>query len=587
LEAIGLACEGVNAYLCAVICLLINALIYLCMKKNLIHFNSLGLLACAAPCVYGQQDMRPNVIVILVDDMGYSDLGCYGGEVLTPNIDGLAADGLRFSQFYNTGRSCPTRASLLTGVYQHQAGIGRMTFDQNLPGYRGTLGQNVVTVAEALHQAGYHTGMVGKWHVAETPLRDDQRQWLAHQVSYPDFADRKNYPVNRGFDDFYGIIYGVADYFDPFSLVNGDQPVESVPDNYYITQAFSDSAVAYVTRYARDEKPFFLYLSYTAPHWPLHALPEDIAKYENTFTRGWDSIRADRYERMREMEIFGTADRFLSPPPRKRNWETNPARDWDARSMAVHAAMIDRVDRGVGQLIEALKKNGQYDNTLILFMSDNGASNERCENYSPGENDRPDLTRDGRPIIYPKQKEALPGAETTFAAIGPDWANAANTPFRFWKARMYEGGICTPLIAHWPGGVPQNLFGSITPQPGHVMDIMATCIDVAKTDYPQTYRGQTIIPMEGKSLVPIFKTGSRKGHDYIGFEHFNEKAFRGNDGWKIVKGGGKDAQWELYDLNTDRTELHNLAQKYPDKVKEMIRLYNKWAVKCLVVPAPE
>ncbi|MDR1682249.1 MAG: arylsulfatase [Candidatus Symbiothrix sp.] len=550
------------------------------------NLHSVGLLTCVAPCIYAQNDARPNIIVVLVDDMGYSDLGCYGGEVRTPNIDGLAADGLRFSQFYNAGRSCPTRASLLTGVYQHQAGIGRMTFDQNLPGYKGTLGDNVVTIAEALQQAGYKTGMIGKWHVAETPLREDQRTWLAHQVNYPTFADTKNYPVNRGFDDHYGLIYGVADYFDPFSLVNGDQPVESVPGDYYITQAFSDSAVSYINRYAAEKNPFFLYLAYTAPHWPLHALPEDIVKYENTFTKGWDAIRHDRYERMKQLGIFDQSDNFLSAPPHPRDWYQDSTQVWDAMSMAVHAAMIDRIDQGIGQLITALKKNGQYENTLILFLSDNGASNERCENYSPGDNDRPDLTRDGRAIIYPKNKEVLPGPQTSFAAIGPDWANAANTPFRFWKARMYEGGICTPMIAHWPKGIQKNVSG-LTRQLGHVMDIMATCIDVAETDYPQIYRGKAIIPMEGKSLVPIFKTGEREGHEYIGFEHFNEKAYRANDGWKIVKAGGKDAIWELYNLNTDRTEMHNLAKKYPDKVNEMAQLYDEWAERCLVAPAPQ
>ena len=557
------------------------------MKKNLI--NSIGIFSCIMPCMHAQKDARPNIIVVLVDDMGYSDIGCYGGEVRTPNIDGLAAEGLRFSQFYNAGRSCPTRASLLTGVYPHQAGIGRMTFDQNLPGYKGTLGDNVVTIAEVLQQAGYNTGMIGKWHVAETPLREDQREWLAHQVSYPDFADKKNYPVNRGFNDFYGIIYGVANFFDPFSLVNGDEPVDSVPKDYYITQALSDSAVSYVNRYARDEKPFFLYIAHTAPHWPLHALPEDIAKYKNTFTKGWDAIRKERYERMKELGIFGKSDNFLSAPPHHRDWEKDSTQIWDAMAMAVHAAMIDRVDQGIGQLVAALKENGRYENTLILFLSDNGASNERCENFLPGENDRPDMTRDGRPIIYPKHKtEALPGPETTFAAIGGEWANAANTPFRFWKARMYEGGICTPMIAHWPAGIKKNVSG-ITPQLGHVIDIMATCIDMANADYPQTYRSRTIIPLEGKSLVPIFKTGEREGHEYIGFEHFNEKAYRSNDGWKIVKAaaGKEDTAWELYDLTNDRTEMHNVAEKYPDKLKKMITLYDNWAARCLVVPTPK
>lgn len=520
-----------------------------------------------------------------MDDLGYSDLGCYGGDAQTPNIDKLANKGLRFSQFYNAGRSCPTRASLLTGVYQHQAGIGRMTFDNNLPGYKGTIGDDVVTIAEVLKTAGYSTGMVGKWHVQETELRPDQREWLNHQVNYPEFADKKNYPVNRGFDNYYGIIYGVANFFDPFSLVNGDTPVKSVPKDYYITNALSDTAMSYVRQYSNKKAPFFLYLSYTAPHWPLQALPEDIAKYENTFTKGWDATRKDRYERMKKLGIFGKTDNFLSDASYKKDWNNNPNSAWDARAMAVHMAMIDRVDHGIGQLIETLKKNGQYENTLILLLSDNGASNERCENMTPGDNDRPDMTRDGKPIVYPKNKEVLPGPETVFASLGQDWANVANTPFRFWKARMFEGGICTPMIAHWPKGIKKNVSG-VTPQMGHVMDIMATCIDLAKAKYPKNYKGNEIIPMEGQSLVPIFKKGNRKGHDYLGFEHYNEKAFISNDGWKIIKSPGKNSKWQLYNLKADRSEMKDLAPKYPIKVESMIKLYNEWAIRCLVVPAP-
>lgn len=531
------------------------------------------------------QASRPNIVVILADDLGYSDLGCYGGEVQTPNLDKLAENGMRFSQFYNCSRSCPTRASLLTGLYQHQAGIGRMTFNANLPGYRGQLSDNAVTIAEVLKENGYQTGMIGKWHVAETPLRPDQREWLAHQVYHPDFADINYYPTRRGFEDYYGVIYGVVNYFDPFSLVNGEEPVREVPKDYYTTTAFSDSAVSYVNRYAQSEKPFFLYLSYTAPHWPLHALPEDIAKYEDTYKVGWDAIREQRYNRMKELGIFGDADNFLSPRQFNDSWEDNPHQEWDARAMAVHAAMVDRMDQGIGELIDALKANGQYDNTLILFMSDNGCSSENCQNYSPGDNDRPDMTRDGREIVYPKNKEVLPGPETTFTSIGPAWANVANTPFRFWKAREYEGGVCTPLIAHWPKGIKQK-SGSINPEPGHVMDIMATCIDLAKAKYPKEYNGRQIIPLEGKSLAPVFKKGTRKGHDYIGFEHFNEKAFVSKDGWKIVQKAGKNQKWELYNLNDDRTELNNLAASYPDKVAEMEKKYNEWTERCLVVPAP-
>lgn len=557
------------------------------MKKgSLISAGSIGLLCSLSHGINAQKDSRPNIIVIMVDDMGYSDMGCYGGEVKTPNLDMLANNGLRFTQFYNAGRSCPTRASMLTGVYQHQAGIGRMTFNQNLPGYKGTLGTDVVTIAEVLKDAGYNTGMIGKWHVAETPLRPDQRAWLAHQVYYPEFADKKNYPVNRGFDDYHGIIYGVANFFDPFSLVDGETPVRSVPDDYYMTTAFSDSAVSYVNRYAKDKKPFFLYLAHPAPHWPLHALPEDIVKYKDTYKGGWDAIRNARYERMKQMGLFGKSDRFLSPPSHKTSWDDNSTCEYDAMAMAVHAAMIDRVDQGIGDLIATLRENGQLDNTLILFLSDNGASSERCELYSPGDNDRPDMTRDGRTIVYPKNKEVMPGPETTFAGIGQDWANVANTPFRFWKARMYEGGICTPFIAHWPKGISKSKRGKVSTEMGHVMDIMATCVDLAKAEYPRVYKGKSIIPMEGKSLFPVFRKGKREGHEYIGFEHFGEKAYRSKDGWKILKHGGRNAQWQLFNLKTDRTELNDLSAQYPEKVKEMEELYNEWAKRCLVVPAP-
>lgn len=532
-----------------------------------------------------KKDARPNVIVIMADDLGFSDIGCYGGEIRTPNLDRLAADGLRFNNFYNTGRSCPTRASLLTGLYQHQAGIGRMTFDDGLPGYRGTLSKNAVTIAEVLGSAGYRTGMVGKWHVAETPLRPDQRQWLAHRVYHEEFADKANYPTHRGFEDFYGTIYGVVDYFDPFSLVEGEEPVREVPDNYYITDDLSRKAVEYVNEYAAGGRPFFLYLSYTAPHWPLHARPEDIEKYKGTYKVGWEAIREQRYERIKQLGIFPGQEDFLSQRQFSDRWEDNPDAEWDARAMAVHAAMVDRMDQGIGSLLEALEKNGQLDNTLILFLSDNGCSNENCQDYSPGENDRPDMTRDGRKIVYPRKKETMPGPQTTYASLGSKWANVANTPFRFWKAKSLNGGICTPMIAHWPAGLKKGLQGEVTGEMGHVMDIMATCIDLSGASYPSTYDGNGIIPLEGKSLLPIFEKGRRKGHEYLGFEHFNERGFIARDGWKIVRQGDKKP-WELYDLNTDRTEQHNLAAGHPGKLAELVREYEQWAKRCMVEPYP-
>lgn len=548
--------------------------------------SMLGIGVAFASCADKKTEHRPNIIVILADDLGYSDLGCYGGEIHTPNLDMLAAQGLRFNSFYNTSRSCPTRASLLTGLYQHQAGIGRMTFDAGLPGYRGTLSHNAVTIPEVLSGAGYRTGMVGKWHVAETPLREDQREWLAHQIDYPEFADKSNYPTHRGFDDFYGIIYGVVDYFDPFSLVDGEEPVREVPEDYYITDDFSRKAVEYVDNYADSDDPFFLYLAYTAPHWPLHALPEDIARYEDTYKVGWDAIREARYTRMKESGIFPGQDDFLSERQFRDSWENNPTAEWDARAMAVHAAMVDRMDQGIGQLIEALRRNGQLDNTLILFMSDNGCSNEEPQHYSPGENDRGDMTRDGRPVVYPKQKEVLPGPQTTYAGLGARWANVANTPFRFWKARAYEGGICTPMIVHWPQGIKQSNKGGMTSERGHVMDIMATCLDLAGATYPEEYNGNAIVPMEGRSLLPVLTTGRREGHDFLGFEHFNHMAFIARDGWKIVRPGLK-AAWELYDLNTDRTEMHNVAEHYPERLSEMVSAYEQWERQTMVLPSPD
>lgn len=549
-------------------------------------FKAYSITALAGLCLnaHSQSEERPNIIVILADDLGYSDMGCYGGEIQTPNLDKMAEEGIRFNSFYNAGRSCPSRASLLTGLYPHQAGIGRMTFNDNLPGYKGQLTENGVTIAEALKESGYQTGMIGKWHVAETPLKEDQREWLAHQVYYEDFADKSCYPTRRGFDDFYGIIYGVVNYFDPFSLVNGEEPIKNVPKDYYITQALSDSAVSYVNRYAKGDKPFFMYLSYTAPHWPLHALPKDLEKYKDTYKDGWDAIRQSRYERMKDLGIFSDSENYLSPRQFKDTWQDNQSKEWDVRAMAVHAAMIDRMDRGIGELLEALERNGQLENTLILFMSDNGCSNEDCQNYSEGENDRPDMTRIGEKIIYPRNKEVLPGSELTYASIGARWANVANTPFRFWKAKSYEGGINTPLIAYWPKGLKAKK-GSVTSQPGHIIDIMATCLELAKTDYPKSYKSKEIIPLEGKSLVPIFKGEKRQGHDYLGFEHFNEKALIAKDGWKIVQ-PGKDKPWELYNLNEDRTELKDVSGKYPKQLSKMIKQYDEWAKRCMVIPAP-
>ena len=442
------------------------------------------------------------------------------------------------------------------------------------------------TIAEVLKSAGYNTAWVGKWHVAETPLRPDQRQWLAHQVKHEEFAPKNNYPINRGFQDCYVTIYGVVDYFDPFSLIYGDQPVDTVPKDYYSTIALGDTAVSFVNKYAQSDKPFFMYLAFHSPHWPLHALPQDIEKYKDTYKCGWEKIREERYNRQKRMKLFGDIDNFLSPRQFEDSWEDNPDKEWDARAMAVHAAMVDRMDQSIGMLLNALEKNGQIDNTLILFMSDNGCSNEICQLYSEGENDRPAETRDGRKIIYPKNKEILPGPETSYASVGPKWANVANTPFRFWKAKSYEGGICTPMIAHWPKGIKQKKR-SINTAYCHVIDIMATCLDITNASYPDKYNGYDIQPYMGVSMLPIFEGEEQSVERDLCFEHFNEKALIDAEGWKIVQPSDSKTQaWELYDLNTDRSEMFNLASKYPNRVKAMVKRYLEWEKQCKVVPRP-
>lgn len=532
------------------------------------------------------QPPRPNIIIILADDMGYSDLGCYGGEVHTPNIDYLAHNGIRYTQFYNTSRCCPTRASLLTGLYNHQAGIGKMTTAEDEPGYLGHIADNAVTLAEVLKSAGYHTAMSGKWHVSNTngqPNRQDQLDWLNHQKYFSDFSPISQYPTSRGFEKYFGTIWGVVDYFDPFSLVSGTTPIKSVPKDYYHTDAINDTAVAYIKGYAQSDKPFFLYVAENAPHWPLMAKPEDIAKYKDTYKGGWDAIRKARYERMIKMGLIDAKTTKLSERINDDlTWENNPDKDWDAMAMSVHAAMIDRMDQGIGRIIAALKQTNQLNNTLIVVLSDNGASAELCANFGPGF-DRPGKTRDGRTIVYANKKQALPGPETTYSSIGPRWANVANTPYQYWKEESYEGGIHTPMIAFWPKGITVKK-GGFNNHVGHVMDFMSTFVELAGAKYPDTYNGHTITPTSGISLTPTFTGKASGGHEDLFNEHFGARYARlGN--WKLVS-LSKDSTWHLYNLAADKTETLDLASKYPDKVHHLDSLWRDWANTHSVFPKP-
>ncbi|HVG14849.1 MAG TPA: arylsulfatase, partial [Chitinophagaceae bacterium] len=509
--------------------------------------------------------------------------GCYGGEIATPNLDYLAANGVRFSRFYNTSRCCPTRASLLTGMYSHAAGMGEMTTDRNLPGYRGFLTENTVTIAEVLKEAGYHTGMVGKWHVSNTIGQKDaaaQLRWLNHKEEHPLFSPIEQYPTRRGFEKYYGNLWGVVDFFDPFSLVNGTKAVTTVPAGYYHTNAITDTAIAYINEFAKTDRPFFLYMAQTAPHWPLHALPDDIRKYENTYKVGWDAIREARYKKMISLGLIDPAIAPLSPRiASEMKWENNPDKDWDARAMAVHAAMIDRMDQGIGRMIAALREAGKLENTLIIFLSDNGASPENAMQYGPGF-DRPSETRSGQKILYPVKKDVMPGPQTSFASIGLRWANVSNTPYQYAKEESYEGGVRTPMIAFWPAGIKLPK-GSISRRTGHVMDFMPTFLEIGKAKYPAIFKGSMIKPFSGKSLVPAFTSTNAPGNDVLFNEHVGARYVRW-EGWKLVS--RKNESWRLFRIDEDETELNDLSSRHPGIVQKLDKMWQEWSTANGVVP---
>jgi arylsulfatase A-like enzyme len=528
---------------------------------------------------------RPNIIVIMSDDMGYSDLGCYGGEIRTPNLDKLAAGGLRYTQFHNTGRCCPTRASLLTGLYAHQAGIGEMTNDGGQPGYRGDLSFNAVTLAEAMKSTGYRTYMAGKWHLTKQ-LKPD--------------GNKDNWPMQRGFDRFYGTIIGAGSLYDPWTLTRDNIAITPEndplyhPDRYYYTHAISDNAVMFVNDHkkADADDPFFMYLAYTAAHWPMHALAEDIAKYKGKYDGGYEASRKARYQRMKEMGLI-KEEWDLSEEPRPWSQLPEERRAWELRCMEVYAAMVDSMDQGIGKLVDALEANSQLDNTLILFLQDNGGCSEnrgrtKLKNPPTGVEPMgrdelqtemvPARSREGLPVLT--GPGVMPGPSETYIAYGQSWANVSNTPFRYYKSNNHEGGIATPLIAHWPTGIGAK--NELRNQLGHLIDIMATCIDVSGATFPKQYHGHDIMPMEGISLAPSFAKDINKDR-LLMWEHYGSRAIRQGK-WKLVSIGGKP--WELYDMGADRSEMHNLAARQPDKAKELAEQWEKEAHRTLIYPKP-
>lgn len=515
---------------------------------------------------------QPNVIIILNDDMGYSDIGCYGGEVETPNLDTLALNGLRYSQFYNTARCSPSRASLLTGLHPHQTGIGVLTYDMGPEGYAGNLSEQCVTIPEVLKANNYRTYMSGKWHVASN-LTEPTSAW----------------PMQRGFDEFYGTIIGAGSFFHPNTLTRGNTNVEheAVADpEFFYTDAISDQAAAYVRKHKQEEedKPFFMYVAYTAPHWPLHAHPEDIAEYKGRFDAGWDTLREERLERLVRAGILDKSWQLSPRDPSQPPFEEAKDKEWLIRCMEVYAAQIDRMDQGIGRILSALEETGQYEDTIIIFLSDNGGCAEDIPEGVDPKQLVEDLmiaqykTRDGRDVRIGNDPTIMPGGEDTYQSYGTAWANLSNTPFRFYKHWTHEGGIATPLIVHWPAGIEDK--GGIRHTPGQLPDLMATILEVTGTAYPAERNGAAIPPCEGVSLVKSF-TDTNVTRKPLFWEHEGNAAVR--DGkWKLVRNYPED--WELYDMEADRTELNNLADRHPERVQEMAAMYEEWAQRCGVIP---
>ena len=518
--------------------------------------TSILVLGATVSRAANNDDKCPNIVVIMVDDMGFSDIGPYGSEIPTPNLDQLASAGVKFSQFYNTGRCCPTRASLLTGLYSHQASVGHMTADQGVPGYRGQLSENCVTIGQVLQNAGYFTMMTGKWHVG--------------------FNDRVN-PWSLGFDRSLNLPAGGVHFSNqtgskgnsPIYLngekISTEDPRLSPP--WYGSDLWTDQGIRFIDEALGAKKPFFWYLAHTAPHFPCMAPEATIAKYRGKYKKGWDQLNRERHERQIASGLINANWKPESRPEEIPAWDSlsDEEKDRYGHMMAIYAAMIEEIDKNIGKLVEALKTRDQLDNTLILFLSDNGG------NAESGINGRYDGDN--------------PGDAHSNVFIGQCWAHLNNTPFRMYKHYNHEGGISTPLIAHWPAGMSNRTEKSdwIT-TPTHVIDIMATCVDVAKADYPKELNGNAIHPMQGQSMKPLLTGEGAFAERPLYWEHEGNAAVRvGNR--KLVR-QGISGNWELFDLSTDRTEQQNLAEANEAEVNQLKQRWRKWATAVGAMPKP-
>lgn len=527
------------------------------ISRKLATMMMLMVLLITANGVMGQGHSSPNIVLILADDLGWSDLGCYGGEIPTPNIDALAAGGLRFTQFYNNAVCGPSRASLLTGLYAQRVGHTGRHWNEPTDYSRS------INLGEVLQRAGYRTMMVGKWQD-------------------PDLA------VKRGFHRFYGpMCAGKISYFDevknnPFFL---DGARVKLPEDFYLTDALTDYALEFLKEAMKKpapvEKPFFLYVAHLAPHWPLHAREADIAPHRSRYRqRGWDGWRNKRLEKQRALSLLPEAWSILSRPMSGNEWAEDTLRDWHAERMAVYAAQVASVDQSTGRIVNALKESGQMENTLIIFLSDNGAAPDGGTTPSPGglfkEEEAKAWRLNGEGLRLGSGPGNLPGPADSFQAYGLDWALMSNTPFRSTKMTGYEGGIRTPMIAHWPAGISAR--NQITNHVGHVIDLMPTLLEVAGASYPGELEGRKPLPVDGLSLTPAFRGEVVPARDFLAWRVPQSRALRAGD-WKIIS-GEEGTPWELYNLTTDGTETTNLAAQHPDKVKGLVAKWDEWAQSC-------
>ncbi len=515
---------------------------------------------------------QPNIILILADDMGYSDIGCYGSEIQTPNLDRLAENGARFSQMYSFARCCPSRAALLTGLYPQQAGVGHMVANRGSRAYQGYLRDDAVTIAEVLKGAGYQTLMSGKWHVGgELPARQPE-VWQPGSRGYPT-------PQQRGFDHFYGTLVGAGSFFYPHALTENGEFVSEYPDDFYYTDAISDKAVEMIDNAQRDDQPFFLHVAYTAPHWPLHASPEDIARYEGKYREGWDTLRQNRHE---ELNSLGLLNPVWDISPRDEDshpWPDEKHRDWEDLRMATYAAMIDRMDQGIGRILEKLEMLGIADNTMIIFLSDNGGCAEYLAEDGWINSFVPNLP-DGGQVQIGNQVNLRPGPADTYMSYDLPWANASNSPFRLYKHWVHEGGISSPCIVHYPDRIKA---ASVIHSPIQFIDVLPTCAALAHADYPSEYNGAAIQAYEGESFLPALDNPGWRREQPLYWEHEGNRAIR-IDEWKLVSKHPGD--WELYNMIEDRTELNDRSADETERVKTMSRLYQAWSERCEVRPWP-